>query len=78
MVGVLGIIVILGICFMMSNNKKKINGKNSNNINSIKNNENKNNSNNNNKDLLNDLIDPDISDMNLNNDINLVENLNID
>ncbi len=27
MVGVLGIIVILGICFMMSNNKKKINFK---------------------------------------------------
>ena len=61
------------------NNKKKINvnTKNSNNINSIKVEENKNNSNNNN-DLLNDLIDPIISDINLNNDINLVENLNID
>lgn len=62
------------------NNKKKINDnakeKNSNNINSIIVDENKDNSNNNNnKDLLNDLI---ISDMNLNNDINLVENLNID
>ena len=61
------------------NNKKKINGnakgKSSNNINSIKVDENKNKSNNNNnKDLLNDLIDPIISD----NDINLVENLNID
>ena len=63
--------------------KKKINGntkkKNSNNINSIKVDEKKDNPNNkNNKDLLNDLIDPIISDINLNNDINLVENLNID
>ena len=63
--------------------KKKINGntkkKNSNNINSIKVDEKKDNpNNNNNKDLLNDLIDPIISDINLNNDINLVENLNID
>ena len=65
------------------NNKKKINGntkeKNSNNINSIKADENKDNpNNNNNKDLLNDSIEPIISDMNINNDINLVENLNID
>ena len=63
-------------------NKKKITvntkEKNSNNINSIKAEENKDNPNNNNKYLLNDLIDPIISDINLNNDINLVENLNID
>ena len=63
-------------------NKKKITvntkEKNSNNINSIKAEENKDNPNNNNKYLLNDLIDPILSDINLNNDINLVENLNID